>query len=86
MDNITEVKTPKSVEEKIKDIYEARKTMKLENQVVGRPNKRIPLDLIIDNVKPENFEVELDKVVNKQSTLSRSCRDTILEIANAIIY
>lgn len=86
MDNITEVKTPKSVEEKIKDIYEARKTMKFENQVAGRPNKRIPLDLIIDNVKPENFEVELDKVVNKQSTLSRSCRDTILEIANAIIY
>ena len=84
MDNIAEA--PKSIKEKIEDIYEARKTMRFENQVAGRPNRRIQLDLVIDNVKPENFEVELDKVINKQSNLSKNCRDTILEIANAIIY
>ena len=73
-----------TIAEKIQNIYDARKNLKLEFKVANQVCKRIPLDLVIDNVKPENFEKELNKVINKTSKLSSACRNTILDIADAI--
>lgn len=81
---IEKVESKKTIEQKVIDLYEARKNLKLEYKVVKQACKRIPLDLVIDNVTPENFEKEMDKILNKTSNLSSSCRSAMIEIANAI--
>ena len=81
---IEKVESKKTIEQKVIDLYEARKNLKLEYKVAKQACKRIPLDLVIDNVTPENFEKEMDKILNKTSNLSSTCRSTMMEIANAI--
>ena len=81
---IAKVEGKKTIEQKIKDLYEARKNLKLEYKVAKQVYKRISLDSVIDNVTPENFEKEMDKILNKTSKLSSTCRSTMIEIANAI--
>lgn len=81
---IEKVESKKTIEQKVIDLYEARKNLKLEYKVAKQVCKRIPLDLVIDNVTPENFEKEMDKILNKTSNLSSACRSTMMEIANAI--
>ena len=81
---IAKVEGKKTIEQKIKDLYEARKNLKLEYKGAKQVYKRISLDSVIDNVTPENFEKEMDKILNKTSNLSSTCRSTMIEIANAI--